>query len=188
MPTMTGDLDLYVVSGGNDHTKKAAYYQDRLYLNTGQGFIKSINILPAGLNQSGKCVKAADYDKDGDLDLFVGGRIVPGNYPLPANSYLLKNNGKKGADLRFENVTKETAPGLMNLGLVTDAVWDDFDSDGDVDLIVVGEWMKIRFFENTSTGFTDVTDKLGFGETTGWWFSINSCDIDKDGDNRLPCR
>jgi len=177
-----GKPDLYVVSGGNDYTRKSAYYQDRLYLNTGQGFIKSINILPADLNQSSKCVKAADYDKDGDLDLFVGGRIVPGNYPLPANSYLLKNNGKKGADLRFENVTEETAPGLMNPGLVTDAIWDDFDADGDVDLIVVGEWMKIRFFENSSTGFTDVTDKLGFGETTGWWFSINSCDIDKDGD------
>ncbi|HBC79668.1 MAG TPA: hypothetical protein DCZ51_13635 [Bacteroidales bacterium] len=177
-----GRNDLYVVSGGNDRSQKAAFYEDRLYLNTGQGFIKSINILPADLNKSGKCVKAADYDKDGDLDLFVGGRIVPGNYPLPANSYLLKNNGKKGADLRFENVTKETAPGLMNLGLVTDAVWDDFDSDGDVDLIVVGEWMKIRFFENTSTGFNDVTDKLGFGDTTGWWFSINRCDIDKDGD------
>lgn len=178
-----GRPDLYVVSGGNDFTKGASFYQDRFYLNTGQGFIKSINVLPAGLNQSGKCVKAADYDKDGDLDLFVGGRIVPGNYPLPANSYLLRNNGKKGADLRFENVTEETAPGLIKPGLVTDAVWDDFDSDGDADLIVVGEWMKICFFENSSTGFTDVTDKIGFGETTGWWFSINSCDIDKDGDN-----
>ncbi len=178
-----GRPDLYVVSGGNDPLKKADYYQDRLYLNTEQGFIKSVNILPAGLNQSGKCVKAADYDNDGDRDLFVGGRIVPGNYPLPANSYLLKNNGKKGADLRFENVTEIAAPGLINPGLVTDAVWDDFDSDGDIDLIVVGEWMKIRFFENSSAVFTDVTDKLGFGETAGWWFSINSCDIDKDGDN-----
>jgi hypothetical protein len=178
-----GRLDLYVVSGGNNNKKKEDYYQDRLYLNTERGFIKSKHCLPAGLNQSGKCVKAADYDKDGDLDLFVGGRIVPGKYPLPANSYILKNNGRKGTDLEFENVTEEIAPVLLNLGLVTDAVWDDFDNDGDVDLIVVGEWMNIRFFENSSNRFTDVTEKLGFGETAGWWFSINCADIDKDGDN-----
>ena len=178
-----GRLDLYVVSGGNDKKEKAEYYQDRLYLNTENGFIKCKNCLPADLNKSGKCVKAADYDKDGHLDLFVGGRIVPGKYPLPANSYILRNNGEKGADLKFENVTEKIAPELLNLGLVTDAIWDDFDGDGDVDLMVVGEWMKIRFFENSSNRFIDVSDKLGFKETAGWWYSINSIDIDKDGDN-----
>jgi hypothetical protein len=178
-----GRLDLYVVSGGNDGRKTGEYYKDRLYLNTEKGFIKSENALPSDLNKSGKCVKAADYDNDGDLDLFVGGRIVPGKYPLPANSYILKNNGKKGADLKFENVTDKIAPGLLNLGLVTDAVWDDFDGDGSIDLIVVGEWMKIHFFDNTPNGFIDVTDKLGFNETTGWWNSINICDVDGDGDN-----
>jgi hypothetical protein len=178
-----GRLDLYVVSGGNDKKEKEVYYQDRLYLNTEKGFIKCINCLPADLNKSGKCVKAADYDKDGHLDLFVGGRIVPGKYPLPANSYILRNNGEKGADLKFENVTEKTAPELLNLGLVTDAIWDDFDGDGDVDLIIVGEWMQIRFFENSSNRFIDVSDKLGFKETAGWWYSINSIDIDKDGDN-----
>ena len=178
-----GRLDLYVVSGGNDPGKKADFYQDRLYLNTEKGFVKSTNSLPVGLNQSGMCVKAADYDKDGDLDLFVGGRIVPGNYPIPANSYILKNNGKKGADLKFENVTPEIAPGLLNLGLVTDAIWDDFDSDGDVDLIIVGEWMKIHFFDNTPNGFIDVSDAKGLKETVGWWYSIASLDIDNDGDS-----
>jgi len=178
-----GRLDLYVVSGGNDSRGDGQYYQDRLYLNTGNGFIRSKNALPSDLNKSGKCVKAADYDKDGHLDLFVGGRIVPGKYPFPANSYILRNNGGKGADLKFENVTEKIAPGLLNLGLVTDAVWDDFDGDGSIDLIVVGEWMKIHFFDNTPNGFIDVTDKLGFGETAGWWFSINSLDIDGDGDN-----
>jgi hypothetical protein len=177
-----GWLDLYVVSGGNDQRKKADFYQDRLYINTEKGFVKSTNSLPVDLNQSGKCVKAADYDKDGDLDLFVGGRIVPGNYPIPANSYILKNNGKKGADLKFENITPEIAPALLNLGLVTDAIWDDFDSDGDIDLIIVGEWMKIHFFENTPNGFIDVSDAKGFKETVGWWYSIASLDIDKDGD------
>lgn len=178
-----GRLDLYIVSGGNDYRKKADFYQDRLYINSEKGFIKSTNTLPVGLNQSGKCVKAADYDKDGDPDLFVGGRIVPGNYPIPANSYILKNNGKKGADLKFENVTPEIAPGLLNLGLVTDAIWDDFDSDGDEDLIIVGEWMKIHFFENTPNGFIDVSDEKGFNGTAGWWYSIASLDMDKDGDS-----
>jgi enediyne biosynthesis protein E4 len=178
-----GRLDLYVVSGGNDNYEKGVFYHDRLYLNTKKGFVNYKNCLPAGLIKSGKCVKAADYDKDGHLDLFVGGRIVPGKYPLPANSYILKNNGEKGENLKFENVTEKIAPELLNMGLCTDAVWDDFNNDGNVDLIIVGEWMKIHFFENSSDRFTDVSDKLGFKETVGWWYSINSIDIDKDGDN-----
>jgi hypothetical protein len=178
-----GRMDLYVVSGGNNSNEKPDYYQDRLYLNTEKGFIKCKNCLPADLIKSGKCVKAFDYDKDGYTDLFVGGRIVPGKYPLPANSYILQNNGKRGGDLKFENVTEKMAPELLKLGLVTDAVWTDFDNDGDVDLIIVGEWMKIHFFENSSNRFVDVSDKLGFKETVGWWNSINCIDIDKDGDN-----
>ena len=178
-----GKMDLYVVSGGNDEKKAPGYYQDRLYMNTGHGFVKSEHSLPPNLNQSGKCVKAADFDNDGDPDLFLGGRIVPGKYPIPANSYILKNNGKKGIEVKFENVTEKIAPGLMNLGLVTDAVWNDFDNDGDKDLIVVGEWMKISFFENSSGSFRDITKDLGFDETVGWWMSINKADIDNDGDD-----
>jgi len=178
-----GRLDLYLVSGGNDEKEKEEFYQDRLYLNTEKGFVRCKSCLPADLHKSGKCVKVADYDKDGHLDLFLGGRIVPGKYPLPANSYILKNNGEKGADLRFENVTEKIAPELLNLGLVTDAVWDDFDNDGNVDLIVVGEWMKIHFFKNSLNRFADVSDRLGFKETVGWWNNINTIDIDKDGDN-----
>jgi hypothetical protein len=177
-----GRIDLYVVSGGNDATKPKEYYRDRLYLNTKNGFVKTTNAIPANLNQSGKCVKAADFDQDGDLDLFIGGRVVPGNYPYPANSYILENNGKKGNELRFENNTEKIAPGFKQLGLVTDAVWTDFDNDKDTDLIIVGEWMRICFFENTPDGFIDVTDKKGFGETVGWWFSIQPIDMDKDGD------
>jgi hypothetical protein len=178
-----GRIDLYVVSGGNDISEKVESYQDRLYLNTNKGFVKCKNCLPADLTKSGKCVKAADYDKDGQLDLFVGGRIVPGKYPFPANSYILKNNGKKGADLKFENVTDKIAPELLNLGLVTDAVWDDFDSDGNIDLIIVGEWMKIHFLKNSSGKFVDVSDDLGFKASAGWWNCIKCIDIDKDGDN-----
>jgi len=177
-----GKPDLYIVSGGNDNSKKVLC-KDRLYLNTKNGFIKSENSLPEEINWSGKCVKTADYDKDGDLDLFIGGRIVPGKYPTPANSYILRNNGKKGKELKFEDVTAQSNPLLRNLGLVTDALWTDFDGDKDIDLIIVGEWMKINFFENTLKGFINVTEKLGFNETVGWWNSINKEDIDNDGDD-----
>ncbi len=172
--------DIYVVSGGNDVRKKEDYYSDRLYLNTSKGFMKS-DAIPA-MMKSGKCVRAADFDNDGDMDLFLGGRIVPGKYPTPASSYILRNNGKKNDQLKFEDVTASVAPGLINAGLVTDALWEDFDKDGDPDLIMVGEWMKIRFFENNSGIFTEVTDKLGFQNTIGWWYSIHAADVDQDGD------
>jgi len=172
--------DIYVVSGDNDIMKKEDYYIDRLYLNTSKGFIKC-DAVPA-IRKSGKCGQAADFDQDGDMDLFLGGRIVPGKYPTPANSYILRNNGKKHDQLKFEDVTAVVAPGLMNAGLVTDAVWEDYDKDGDPDLIIVGEWMKIRFFENNSGIFTEVTDKLGLENTTGWWYSIHATDVDMDGD------
>jgi len=175
--------DLYVVSGGNDPRKPEEYYRDRLYLNTDTGFISHKAALPPDLAQSGQCIKAADFDGDGDLDLFSGGRIIPGRYPFPANSYILRNNGKQGADVQFENITPVAAPGLSGLGLVTDALWNDFDSDGDPDLVVVGEWMKIHFFENASGRFTDITEKTGFGESVGWWYSINAVDVDRDGDD-----
>ncbi len=172
--------DIYVVSGGNAQMKEEDLYNDRLYLNTTRGFIKS-NALPA-LKKSGKCVCSADIDGDGDLDLFIGGRIIPGKYPQPAGSYILRNNGKKNEQLRFEDVTPAVAPGLTKAGLVTDAVWVDFDKDGDTDLVIVGEWMRVRFFENNSGIFTEVTDKLGFQNTVGWWYSIHATDVDQDGD------
>ncbi len=172
--------DIFVVSGGNDILKKEDYYRDRLYLNTPKGFM-TCDAVPA-LKKSGKCVCAADFDGDGDMDLFLGGRIVPGKYPTPANSYILSNNGKKNEQLKFEDITASAAPDLKNAGLVTDATWDDFDDDGDPDLIVVGEWMKIRFFENNSGTFEEVTDKLGLQNTKGWWYSIHTADVDQDGD------
>jgi hypothetical protein len=171
------DLDLYVVSGGSEFESGDKRYLDRLYLNDGRGNFKRS---PAALPQrftSGEAIAAADYDDDGDLDLFVGGRLVPGKYPAPADSYLLENeNGK------FKDVTPDRLPELAGLGLVTDALFSDYDSDGDPDLLVVGEWMEIRIFNNDAGTFTDQTDKLGLADSKAWWWSIAAGDFDEDGD------
>ncbi len=176
-----GDNDFYMVSGGNEFDYDSEMLQDRLYVNDGKGnFTKSKKALPQMLS-SGNRVKAFDYDKDGDLDLFVGGRLLPKNYPLPANSYLLENISTKGKPL-FKDVTSEKASGFKDLGLVTDAVWTDIDNDGQTDLIAVGEWMPITVFHNDNGTFENVTKKLNLDHSNGWWFSINQGDFDKDGD------
>lgn len=175
------DLDLYVVSGGNDPLMPTNYYQDRLYINTTDGFIKSSKALPS-IGVSGQAVTASDYDNDGDLDVLVGGRIIPGKYPFPAQSYILKNEGGKDESVYFSDVTKDILPELTEAGLVTDALWDDFDNDGKIDLIITGEWMPIRFFKNTGNGFDEVTKQLGLEDKTGWWYSLQKVDYDNDGD------
>ncbi|WP_194775344.1 VCBS repeat-containing protein [Pararhodonellum marinum] len=171
-----GHLDLYVVSGGSVHPQDSEHYQDRLYLNDGKGnFTLDEAALPKLLG-SGSKVAAADFDGDGLLDLFVAGRVIPGQYPLAPKSYILKN--KKG---RFEDVTQQVLPELENLGLVTDAIWTDFDGDGKVDLIVVGEWMPIRFFQNQGGKFKEVTASTGLKNTSGWWNSITAGDFTGNG-------
>ncbi|MCH8904191.1 MAG: VCBS repeat-containing protein, partial [Bacteroidetes bacterium] len=172
-----GDLDLYVVSGGNEFEVSSDLLQDRLYLNDNAGnFSLSADALPEMLT-SGSCVVASDYDNDGDLDLFVGGRVVPGKYAFPVFSYILNNDNGK-----FSNVTENVAPDLIKPGMVTSAVWTDFDNDGDDDLIVVGEWMPISLYENDNGKFKDVTFDKGMETTTGWWNKIVSADFDGDGD------
>jgi hypothetical protein len=137
------DQDLYVVSGSSEFPLGSRYYQDRLYRNDGKGnFTLDPSALPS-INASGSCVVAADFDRDGDPDLFVGGRISPGQYPLPPQSYLLQNDGGT-----FRDVTTAICPELAKTGMVTSALWTDFDNDGQIDLIVTGEWMPIRFFRN----------------------------------------
>ncbi len=175
------DLDLYVVHGGNDGSKPKAYYQDVLYINNNGNFEKSNSVLPE-VNASGQEVSVGDYDSDGDLDLFVGGRIVPGKYPFPAKSYILRNDGGKNMSLKYTDVTSEIAPELENAGLVTSALWDDFSGDGNLDLIVTGEWMPIRFFKNENGTFKEVTNDFGFQNQTGWWYSLAKVDLDADGD------
>ncbi|MBD0825438.1 VCBS repeat-containing protein [Aestuariibaculum marinum] len=176
-----GDMDLYVVSGGNEFAEDSELLQDRLYINDGTGsFIKSKNALPKMLT-SGSKVEAADFDNDGDLDLFVGGRIVPGKYPLPARSYLLRNDSKEGV-LHFVDATKTVAPDLYKPGLVTDVKWFDMDKDGWKDLIVVGEWMPISIFRNDGGKLISKTKEYGLENSVGWWYSVDVDDFDNDGD------
>ncbi|TYA84181.1 FG-GAP-like repeat-containing protein [Seonamhaeicola marinus] len=175
------DLDLYVVNGGNDANKQISFYQDRLYMNTPNGFIKTNHSLPE-IFSSGNIVTTEDYDNDGDLDLFVGGRIIPGKYPFPAKSYILRNDGGKDEKLKFTDVTNSVLPDLNEAGLVTSALWDDFNQDGKKDLIITGEWMPIRFFENKGSSFKEVTKTIGFEDTSGWWYNLEKADVDGDGD------
>jgi hypothetical protein len=168
------DLDLYVTAGGNEEDIGSELYQDRLYINNGGSF--SEGQLPELLTSSG-CVTAADYDGDGDLDLFVGGRQIPGRYPYPASSFVLRNDYGT-----LVNATADVAPGLSSVGMVTDALWTDFDKDGDQDLVMVGEWMPITVFANNDGAFTNVTEVAGLGNTSGWWNTIEQADMDRDGD------
>jgi hypothetical protein len=171
-----GDQDLYVVSAGYESGENNPLLQDRLYTNDGKGnFNYNKNALPNFL-VSGKSVAAGDYDGDGDLDLFVGGNLIPGKYPLSPRSYLLKNtNGK------FTDATSESA-GLGEIGMVSEAIFTDYDNDKDLDLLVVGEWMKPSFFNNNSGVFNKAENTSGFENAEGWWYSITAADFDKDGD------
>jgi len=178
-----GDLDLYVVSGGNERRDGSQYLSDRLYLNNGEGLFQRMEGLDLP-NNSGGTVKTCDFDKDGDLDLFVGGRQLPGQYPFPAHSYLLKNESSV-TEVRFEDVTSDWLPELRDLGMVTDAAWADIDNNGFDDLIIVGEWMPVRIFSNTGNSFTEVTETAGLSQDVGWWYCVTASDLDRDGDMDL---
>lgn len=170
------DLDLYVVTGGNEFYGDMPEQLDRLYLNDGKGnFTKAVGALPSMLDNK-SCVRACDFDKDGDLDLFVGGRVVAYQYGKSPNSYLLVNDGKG----KFSDMTTSIAPELRQTGMITDAVWADIDKDGDLDLTVTGDWMPIKTFENDKGKLKQVDNQLG--KFTGFWSSITAGDFDKDGD------
>ena len=172
-----GDQDLYVCSGSNEFDSSDLRYQDRLYNNMGNAkFEKSDQALPEMLNSTMR-VSANDWDSDGDLDLFVGGRVMPAKYPFAPRSYLLQNDGGK-----FKDVTAQLAPALLRPGMVTDAAFEDFDGDGHADLMIAGEWMPLRLFHNNSGHFTEMTSVAGLDSSNGWWFSLKATDIDHDGD------
>lgn len=175
-----GWQDLYIVSGGyHDYESDSPALQDRLYINRGGGnFEKSMDALPEMLT-SGSCVKTADFDGDGYLDLFVGGRVVPGQYPKSPRSYLLRNDGTG----KFADVTDSIIPEMKNSGMVTDAQWVDLDGDGWQDLVVVGEFMPIQVFMNDAgKGFENSTHEYFEEPLMGMWSKIEVGDFDGDGD------
>jgi hypothetical protein len=173
-----GDLDLYVASGGNEFSSSSSALNDRLYFNDGKGnFTKTVQILPSGKYESTSCVQPADFDKDGDIDLFVGIRLIPFSYGLPANGYILENDGHGN----FTDVTAKRAPGLTKIGMITDMVWADVDNDGDLDMVIVGDWMPVKIFINNNGIFTDESEHFGLSATEGWWHTIIAKDLNGDG-------
>lgn len=176
-----GDLDLFIAAGGYESDQNNGIYQDRLYVNDGKGnFTLDSTALPRNLT-SKFCVRAADFDHDGDLDLFISGRVEPGKYPQPVSSFIYRNDSKDG-HIKFTDVTSTVAGDLINIGMVCDAVWTDFDNDGWPDLILAGEWMPVSFLKNEKGVFRNVTNETGISNQTGWWNSIAAGDFDNDGD------
>lgn len=170
------DLDLYLVSGGIEAEPEHETYQDRLYLNDSKGNFKlATDALPV-IKTSDACVRAGDFDGDGDLDLFTGSRILPRSYPFSTESCILRND--KG---KFSNATDEIAPELKNAGMITDALWTDYDDDGHLDLIVTGEFMPVAVYRNEGGKLTRQTGS-GLDNYSGWWNSITGADFDGDGD------
>lgn len=175
-----GDLDCYLVSGGTEFDEGDPELADRLYLNDGKGQFKRADSLMPKFLSNGTCVRAGDLDLDGDLDLFVGGRTVPGRFPVAEPSHIFKND--RG---RLTDVTKEVAPALLNVGMVTDAVWFDADGDGDRDLALTTEWGSPKIFLNERGRLTDATSNVGISGLHGLWSAIASTDVDGDGDQDL---
>jgi hypothetical protein len=174
-----GDADLYVASGGNEFSSSSSALADRLYLNNGRGsFSKSPQILPLGKYESTSVVRAADFDQDGTMELFVGIRLLPSLYGVPVNAYLLENDGQGN----FTNASDRLAPGLKEVGMLRDMKWEDVDGDGDLDMILAGEWMPLKIFINQNGIFEELQDAFGDEQTSGWWNCIATGDLDGDGD------
>jgi hypothetical protein len=175
------DLDLFVNSGGYEYDAGSAYYIPRLYKNNGKGsFTIDPSAIPRSILTSAQAVSGADYDNDGDTDLFIGGRISPNQYPVSPRSYILQNDNGQ-----FSDVTSEVCQALEEIGMVTSAVWTDLNNDKKPELVVTGEWMTIRFFENRNNILEEVTNTTGLRNMHGLWRSLHAVDIDKDGDTDL---
>ncbi len=171
-----GDLDLYVASGGYEMPHDANHLQDRLYWNDGKGNFRAAKDALPEINEATAVVLPLDFDQDGDLDLLVCGRLTPGRYPEPPRSYLLEN--REG---RFTDVTRTIAPGFLEGGNITDAVMADISGDGKADLVLAGEFMPIRVFSLENGRFMEIHPG-GLSQTHGWWQSLQTADLDEDGD------
>ena len=175
-----GKPDLYVSSGGFKEKAGSKYYQDRLYINDGKGNFKYDSLALPQNYTSKLCVRAFDYNKDGKLDLFVSGRVDPWLYPKPVSSFIFRNDTKDG-QVKFTDVTNEVAPDLKNIGMVCDALFSDFDNDGQTDLILAGELMPVTFLKNDNGKFKNVTATTGISNKLGMWNSIAGGDFRHTG-------
>jgi len=179
-----GDLDLYLVSGGADYPMQHKNYQDRFFENEGHGRFRELkDVLPAE-TVSGGCVRAADINKDGLPDLFVGGGLSPGLFPTPPESWVLKNSSRPG-HIHFDRDGAQIDPRLLRPGMVTDAAFIDLNKDGWPDLVVVGQFMPVTIFENEKGRLKDMTGAYGLSATRGWWSRILATDLNGDGDSDL---
>ena len=180
-----GDIDLYIASGSNEWDLGDAHYADHLYLNHTQDGAVSFAEAPVGslpdLRLSGSAVCGADFDRDGDVDLFIGSRSIPGQYPLTPDSVLLRNDSTTES-VKFAETTDALAAGLKKSGLVTGALWSDADGNGWPDLLVTCEWGPVRLFLNENGKLTEATAAAGLMERTGWWNGLTGFDADGDGD------
>ncbi len=175
------DQDLYIASGGYENNPGSEAYSDHFYVNDGKGnFTEDRNALPVNLT-SKACVRTVDYDGDGDLDLFIAGRVMPWNYPRPVSSFIYRNDSGNGKII-FTDVTGEVAPDLVNKGLVTDALFTDINNDNMPDLVIAGEWMPVTILLNDHGRFRDITPITGIANHSGWWTSLVTGDFDNDGD------
>ncbi|WP_025762814.1 VCBS repeat-containing protein [Dyadobacter tibetensis] len=175
-----GDLDLYVVSGGNEYEDQSPQYRDHLYINRGAGLWEEAVLALPSMKNPKQCISYADIDGDGDLDLFVGGRAVPGSFPKAARSYLLRNDTQQG-NVKFTDVTHQWSAALLEPGMLTGAYLGDLNDDGKVDLMLVGDWMKVRVFQNTGESFKELIIPA-LSNSEGLWATLVPIDIDKDGD------
>jgi len=174
-----GDLDLFIVSGGAENQPQTKAYTDHFYLNDGKGNFTEITADFTNNRSTKSCVVASDYDLDGDLDLFIGGRVIPGRYPMPTSSFIYRNDSKKDK-IAFTDVTQQVAPELQNIGMVTAAIWSDADADGKTDLLLTTDWGSIQLLKNKGGSFSKT--KTALDAFTGWWNSIVAADLDNDGD------